>query len=72
MVTHIIFIHLQTTFIQDNDDIDPAMKVHLSCAANINNCLSLPVLNTLGPANDVPRLARGIVNKYNNIITLAI
>ena len=57
----ILIIHLQTTPIcEDCEDLDPVITVHYATADAIDNCLALATFNTVGPANGVPRLARGI------------
>ena len=65
----ILIIHLQTTpehcdmhCDQDCYDDDPVINIHFSSEAEIDNCLSLATISTVGPNNDVPRLARGIVS----------
>ena len=47
---------------QDCYDDDPVINIHFSSEAEIDNCLSLATISTVGPNNDVPRLARGIVS----------
>ena len=61
----ILIIYLQTTpcdDMDDIDDIDPVIDIHFASNASIDNCLSLATLSTVGPANDVPSLTRGIVS----------
>lgn len=40
---------------QDN----PEIQIEYADDISIHNCLSLPSLDTVGPANDVPALRRG-------------
>ena len=61
----ILIIHLQTTPRHCDmhcDDDDPVINIHFSSEAEIDNCLLLATINTVGPNNDVPGLGRGIVS----------
>ena len=55
----ILIIHLQTTpehCDQDCYDDDPVINIYFSSEAEIDDCLSLGTISTVGPNNDVPRL----------------
>ena len=49
-------------------DIDPGIKITYADARNIDNCLSLPSVNTVGPANGLLRLIRGEKSVRNIVI----
>ena len=40
-------------------EIDPGIKITYADPRSIDNCLSLPSVNMVGPANGLPRLHRG-------------
>ena len=58
----ILIIYLQTTVTPCDDGVDPIVDIRFASDASIDNCLSLNSLRTVGPANDVPSLRRGIVS----------